>query len=791
MKRRLLLLAMSAGMLASVTAQTPNFGTAKADNVQLYAQEDYKANLTSPSIAKVNYRIVDDGTYFWAHYTLVTENEEPAQFEVNADWAAQLRNWGTDGASRAEMDLTVRSDDRTIAYSNREGKDDANYYAFTRKSGTVAGATVKMQSYAAITGNGYNVTDLYDYVVNGINNPSDDEIAPTGLSVSHSLNQTGDSVILTLNATDDSGEFFYYIYDIENHIAHVSFTNSFKFAVLNSRTYNISVLACDYDGNKTEPQTIVITTPRAPFDASKNLALGQNVTTGEGDGNILVDGNDGNGWQVALENSWFVLDLGTNYDLRELQIRWETAYADSFKIETSADGHVYSEPIIYSRKLDFAGNYEEVLPFVKANVRYIKLTNLRNAIDYNPNIREFRVYGVNYTPENANASVSEFKLFSNTTELIPGEAINVYIVPVNAEGGLVENTTYTVTGSTGITVTPDEDNYGYYTISATQNGTITATLDNINSTFEFTCTEAPEVTSISLAIADNILDLEASNAFPVGYEIPLTVTCLDQYGQPITDELVWDATNASVANNKITLTTKGEAKVSASFNEITSNELTFNVVTDAENVALNKTVSAIEGSSDSDNAVDGDFGSVWVMNEPEGTADHTYNAWLSVDLGDMYDIELIEVIWEGASSKEFTFEIAGNDETYEVVGSVTENPNMATVYNRLAVTGKQGRYVKINSTVAGTQYGTKIRELRVYGKVVGGTSTNAAINVISSNAYASGNTLFFMEYGDAEVYSVDGRLVYASTVDTNETIKLSEGIYVVRLNGVMQKIIIR
>lgn len=791
MKRRLLLLAMSAGMLASVTAQTPNFGTAKADNVQLYAQEDYKANLTSPSIAKVNYRIVDDGTYFWAHYTLVTENEEPAQFEVNAAWAAQLRNWGTDGASRAEMDLTVRSDDRTIAYSNREGKDDANYYAFTRKSGTVAGATVKMQSYAAITGNGYNVTDLYDYVVNGINNPSDDEIAPTGLSVSHSLNQTGDSVILTLNATDDSGELFYYIYDTENHIAHVSFTNSFKFAVLNSRTYNISILACDYDGNKTEPQTIVITTPRAPFDASKNLALGQNVTTGEGDGNILVDGNDGNGWQVALENSWFVLDLGTSYDLRELQIRWETAYADSFKIETSADGQVYSEPIIYSRKLDFAGNYEEVLPFVKANVRYIKLTNLRNAINYNPNIREFRVYGVNYTPENANASVSEFKLFSNTTELIPGEAINVYIVPVNAEGGLVENTTYTVTGSTGITVTPDEDNYGYYTISATQNGTITATLDNINSTFEFTCTEAPEVASISLAIADNILDLEASNAFPVGYEIPLTVTCLDQYGQPITDELVWDATNASVANNKITLTTKGEAKVSASFNEITSNELTFNVVTDAENVALNKTVSAIEGSSDSDNAVDGDFGSVWVMNEPEGTTDHTYNAWLSVDLGDMYDIELIEVIWEGASSKEFTFEIAGNDETYEAVGSVTENPNMATVYNRLAVTGKQGRYVKINSTVAGTQYGTKIRELRVYGKVVGGTSTNAAINVISSNAYASGNTLFFMEYGNAEVYSVDGRLVYASTVDTNETIKLSEGIYVVRLNGVMQKIIIR
>ena len=116
---------------------------------------------------------------------------------------------------------------------------------------------------------------------------------------------------------------------------------------------------------------------------------------------------------------------------------------------------------------------------------------------------------------------------------------------------------------------------------------------------------------------------------------------------------------------------------------------------------------------------------------------------------------------------------------------------MVTVYNRLALTEKQGRYVKINSTVAGTQHGTKIRELRVYGKVVGGTSTNAPINVISNNAYASGNTVFFTEYGNAEIYSVDGRLVHASTVDTNETIKLSEGIYVVRLNGAIQKIIIR
>ena len=94
MKRRLLLLAMSAGMLTSVSAQqAPNLGTAKADNVQLYAQSDDKANLDAPVNAQLNYRIVDDGTYFWAHYTIVPTNETETTIE-NAAWAAQLRNWG-------------------------------------------------------------------------------------------------------------------------------------------------------------------------------------------------------------------------------------------------------------------------------------------------------------------------------------------------------------------------------------------------------------------------------------------------------------------------------------------------------------------------------------------------------------------------------------------------------------------------------------------------------------------------------------------------------------------------
>lgn len=792
MKRRLLLLAMSAGMLTSVSAQAPNLGTAKADNVQLYAQSDDKANLNAPVNAQLNYRIVDDGTYFWAHYTIVPTNETETTIE-NAAWAAQLRNWGPNGDNKTEMDLTVRTEDQQTAFSHKEGKTDVNYYALTRNNGTTANSTVQLQAFLSLqNGVGWCVTDFTNYTIGSINNQtSTDNTAPTDLSVSYTLNASNDTVTFTLSATDDSNELFYYLYDTNNQLAHVSFTNSIKFALQNTRTYNISVLACDYDGNKSAAQTITITTPKAPFEVTKNLALGQNVTTGEGDGGILVDGDDTNKWQVVLENSWFVLDLGTNYDLRELQIRWETAYADSFKIETSVNGTDYSEPIVYSRKLNFTGNYEEVLPFVKANVRYIKLTNLRSATQWDPYIHEFRVYGVNYTPENTDANVAEFKLFTNTTELIPNEVVNAYIVPVNGEGGLIEGQTYTVTGSTGITVTADEDNYGYYTISATQNGTVSATINNITSTFDFTCKAAPTVASITLTAANNLLDIAAANAFPVGYEVPLTVTCLDQYGQPITEELVWNVTNASLADNKVTLTSKGEAKVSASFNGINSNELSFNVVTDASNVALNKTVSAIEGSTNFANAVDGNIETTWEMAEPDETTDHQYNAWLSVDLGDLYNIELIEVVWEGASSKEFTYEIAGHNQDYEVVGSVTENPGMVTVYNRLALTDKQGRYVKINSTVAGTEFGTKIRELRVYGKVVGGTSTNAPINVISNNAYASGNTVFFTEYGNAEIYSVDGRLVYASTVDTNETIKLSEGIYVVRLNGVMQKIIIR
>ena len=170
MKRRLLLLAMSAGMLTSVSAQAPNLGTAKADGVQLYAQSDDKANLDAPVNAQLNYRVVDDGTYFWAHYTIVPTNETETTIE-NAAWAAQLRNWGPNGDNKTEMDLTVRTEDQKTAYSHREGKTDVNYYALTNNNGTTANSTVQLQAFLSLqNGIGWCVTELTNYTVGSINN---------------------------------------------------------------------------------------------------------------------------------------------------------------------------------------------------------------------------------------------------------------------------------------------------------------------------------------------------------------------------------------------------------------------------------------------------------------------------------------------------------------------------------------------------------------------------------------------------------------------------------------------
>lgn len=134
-----------------------------------------------------------------------------------------------------------------------------------------------------------------------------------------------------------------------------------------------------------------------------------------------------------------------------------------------------------------------------------------------------------------------------------------------------------------------------------------------------------------------------------------------------------------------------------------------------ENVALHKKATGSSYNVNDDpplspeKTVDGDTSTRWCSDWQRGDID---DAWLKVDLGDVYDLSEVYILWEAAVAKEYKLLVSDDDVTYR-------EANVSGVqYNGLRHTWKinaSGRYIKMQSIKAATQYGSSIFEFEVYG----------------------------------------------------------------------------
>lgn len=73
---------------------------------------------------------------------------------------------------------------------------------------------------------------------------------------------------------------------------------------------------------------------------SKNKAV--TVSGNENDtftGKNIVDGDDGTRWSSDFaDNAWVCIDLGKTYEINNVVLKWEAAYATEYRIEISNDG---------------------------------------------------------------------------------------------------------------------------------------------------------------------------------------------------------------------------------------------------------------------------------------------------------------------------------------------------------------------------------------------------------------------------------------------------------------------
>ena len=103
-------------------------------------------------------------------------------------------------------------------------------------------------------------------------------------------------------------------------------------------------------------------------------------------------------------------------------------------------------------------------------------------------------------------------------------------------------------------------------------------------------------------------------------------------------------------------------------------------------------------------AFDGDPNTAWSSEFADGQ-------WIYVDLGAIYTIQQIKIVWERAYGQAFNIDLSDNELIWETVYTESNgSPDVAII----PISGR-GRYVRMSGIKRGTDWGFAIWEFEVYG----------------------------------------------------------------------------
>lgn len=301
------------------------------------------------------------------------------------------------------------------------------------------------------------------------------------------------------------------------------------------------------------------------------------------------------------------------------------------------------------------------------------------------------------------------------------------------------------------------------------------------------------------------LELTAdNNVGATGTKFNFSFSALDQYGNPweLSEEelaslqwIVTPAETASIENNVMTVTEKGEYSVYCSLGDVVSNTVTVNVITDGENVALNKVAEAIAtSSSDAANAVDGDLATTWDVPIPEDAVDGVFDAWLVVDLGKEYDVNCINCHWGAEASADYSVLVSttGEEGSYQEIYSRQSDEWGVGLDHDDWFYGDgthKARFVKVESRkmVFPDWQFLKMKELQVFVSEDGTSGVVDGMQDAAMQIFVTGDVLRFSAEANAVVYNMNGAAVAtANGVSEMNVASLPAGVYVVKavdMNG--------
>ena len=264
----------------------------------------------------------------------------------------------------------------------------------------------------------------------------------------------------------------------------------------------------------------------------------------------------------------------------------------------------------------------------------------------------------------------------------------------------------------------------------------------------------------------------AANISKVGEGIAINLTAKDQNGQIMTDAgeatyTILPADAGTITNNVYTPAKVGSALIKVAIGEVEATP--FEVFAyDGENAAASASKESSKVIAQSDinpeieannayYAVDGNDATIWqgCYNGEAGAGDEaarTFDAWFVVDLGAYYDVNMVYILFEGACSQMYHVDFSEDNvtwnTTYTYEGNAAINAHARAIYGDDLQNASNVRYVRFWSTKAATQWGLKMYEFKVYGKVMKEAAlSDISVDEISAQKIISNGQLFLIRDG--------------------------------------------
>ncbi|MFJ4440356.1 discoidin domain-containing protein [Streptomyces sp. NPDC088923] len=207
-----------------------------------------------------------------------------------------------------------------------------------------------------------------------------------------------------------------------------------------------------------------------------------------------VDGDNGTRWSSAASDpQWITVDLGATASVSQVVLRWETAYAKSYRVEFSPDNQNWT-----SKYSTTSGNGGTETLNISGDARYVRVYGTQRATQYGYSLWEFQVYGTTGGGSNPGGPITgggdlgpNVKVFDPSTPNIQGQVDSIFQQQESAQFGdgryqlLFKPGTYNnlnvqlgfYTSISGLGLKPDDTNFngdvtvdaGWFNGNATQN----------------------------------------------------------------------------------------------------------------------------------------------------------------------------------------------------------------------------------------------------------------------------------------------------------------------------------